>query len=109
MLKLGPELDWTPPVVRTSAQAHEGTPDLFEAIEAHRKHLESTGQLERRRRTRILREVEDMVSLRLRDRAATLLEAGDLEALADDLIARRVDPYAAADMLVDRVGTTEKP
>jgi GTPase len=109
MLKLGPELDWTPPVVRTSAQAHEGTPDLFEAIEAHRKHLESTGQLERRRRTRILREVEDMVSLRLRDRAATLLEAGDLEALADDLMARRVDPYAAADMLVDRVGTTEKP
>ncbi|HKX25148.1 MAG TPA: methylmalonyl Co-A mutase-associated GTPase MeaB, partial [Actinomycetota bacterium] len=58
MLKLGPELDWTPPVVRTSTQTHDGIDDLWEAIERHRKHLESTGELDRRRRRRILREVE---------------------------------------------------
>jgi LAO/AO transport system kinase len=107
MLRLGAELEWSPPVVRTSAQTHEGTADLYEAIESHRKHLESTGELERRRRTRILREVEDMVSLRLRARVADLLEAGALEAVADDLVARKVDPYAATDMLVERVGSGE--
>jgi GTPase len=109
MLKLGADLAWSPPVVRTSAQTHEGTSDLFEAIESHRKHLESTGELERRRRTRILREVEDMVSLRLRDRVANLLEAGALEAVADDLVERKIDPYAATDMLVERVASKETP
>src|SRR5919106_441652 len=103
MLKMGPELEWTPPVLRTSTQAHEGIDDLWEAIEAHRKHLESTGELERRRRSRILREVEGMASERLRDRAAELLERGALETLADDLVARRVDPYRAADILVERM------
>ncbi|HYZ11343.1 MAG TPA: methylmalonyl Co-A mutase-associated GTPase MeaB, partial [Actinomycetota bacterium] len=103
MLRMGPELDWTPPVVRTSTHAHEGIDDLWEAIEAHRKHLESTRELERRRRSRILREVEDMVSVRLRARAAELLERGALESVADDLVARRVDPYRAADILVERM------
>jgi LAO/AO transport system kinase len=103
MLKMGPELDWTPPVVRTSTQAHEGVDDLWEAIEGHWKHLESTGELERRRRSRLLHEVEDMVSVRLRARAAELLEQGALESVTDDLVARRVDPYRAADILLERM------
>ncbi len=100
MLKIGPELEWTPPVVRTSTVSDEGIDDLWEAIEAHHKHLESTGLLERRRRERLLHEVEEMASVRLRDRAAALLEEGALDALADDLVSRRVDPYRAADILV---------
>jgi LAO/AO transport system kinase len=109
MLKLGPDLEWTPPVVKTSTQAHQGIDDLWEAIERHRKHLESTGALERRRRGRILREVEDMVSVRLRHRAADLLERGALESLADDLDARRVDPYRATAILVEQVTEKERP
>jgi LAO/AO transport system kinase len=109
MLKLGPDLEWTPPVVKTSTQAHQGIDDLWEAIERHRKHLESTGALERRRRGRILREVEDMVSVRLRHRAADLLERGALESLADDLAARRVDPYRATAILVEQVTEKERP
>jgi LAO/AO transport system kinase len=108
MLHLGPELDWAPPVVKTSAAESEGIDDLWEAVEGHRKHLESTGELERRRRARLLHEVEEMVSVRLRDRLAARLEEGDLERLADDLVARRTDPYAAADILVGKV-TEESP
>jgi LAO/AO transport system kinase len=109
MLNLGPDLEWTPPVVRTSTQAHQGIEDLWEAIERHRKHLESTGELERRRRRRILREVEDMVSVRVRHRVADLLERGALESLGDDLTARRVDPYRATAMLVEQVTAKERP
>jgi LAO/AO transport system kinase len=105
MLKLGPELEWTPPVVKTSTQTHEGIDELWEAMEGHRKHLESTGELDRRRRRRILREVEDMVSVRLRQRVADLLERGALEDVADDLVARRIDPYGATAMLIERVST----
>ena len=103
MLKMGPDLPWTPPVVRTSTVNAEGVQDLWEAIEGHRKHLESSGELDRKRRERILREVEEMVSVRLRARAADLLETGALEALADDLVSRRVDPYRAADILIERL------
>ncbi len=103
MLRMGPDMEWTPPVVLTSTQSHEGVDDLWEAIDGHRKHLESTGGLEQRRRARILREVEDMVSVRLRARAAELLEAGALESVADDLVARRVDPYRATAILLERM------
>jgi LAO/AO transport system kinase len=77
---------------------------VWDAIEGHRKHLESTGEFERRRRDRVLREVEDMVSARLREDVASKFEEGSLEDLAGDLVARRTDPYRATDMLVARLG-----
>jgi LAO/AO transport system kinase len=104
MLHLGPELEWPPPVVKTSAQSHEGIDDLWDAIDSHRKHLESSGRLEERRRRRLLGEVEDMVAVRLRDRIDARLQEGDLEALADDLVSRRIDPYGAVDMLMEKLG-----
>jgi LAO/AO transport system kinase len=104
MLHLGPKLEWSPPVVKTAATADQGIDDLWDAIDGHRKHLESTGEFERRRGQRVLREVEDMVSARLRARVAGMFEEGALEELADDLVARTVDPYAATDILVARLG-----
>ncbi|HEX2030545.1 MAG TPA: methylmalonyl Co-A mutase-associated GTPase MeaB [Actinomycetota bacterium] len=103
MIRMGPELEWRPPVIRTSTVNGQGIDDLWEAVESHRKHLESTGTLERRRRQRLLREVEEIVSVRLRRRAAALLEEGALDELADDLAARRVDPYRATDILIERM------
>jgi LAO/AO transport system kinase len=108
MLRMGPGLEWVPPVLRTSTVNGEGFDEVWEAIESHRKHLEAGGELERKRRARLLREVEEMVSVRLRDRAASMLERGAMEELADDLVARRVDPYRAADILVGEVGREDK-
>jgi LAO/AO transport system kinase len=105
MIKMGTELDWTPPVVQTSATAGDGIDDLWEAIQAHRKHLEATGGLEAKRRERLAEELEDMVSLRLRRRVAELLE-GELANVADDVAERRLDPYEAASILLARVRGT---
>ena len=104
MLHLGPELEWAPPVVMVSATSGDGIDDVWDAVERHRKHLEGTGQLERKRRDRLLREVEEMVLARLRARMAATLEAGALEATAEALVARRVDPYRAVDMLLHTLG-----
>src|SRR5204862_947254 len=60
MLKMGAEAPWTPPVVQTSAATGDGIDDLWEAIDQHRKHLESTGRGEELRRARLLAEVEEM-------------------------------------------------
>ncbi len=102
MLGMGPSAEWTPPVVATSTVSGDGVEQLWEAIEGHRKHLEASGELEQRRRTRLLEEVEDMVGLRLRRNVAGILERNE-DGLADDLAARKVDPYRASEVLVSRL------
>lgn len=108
MLHMGPELEWTPPIVETTSTTGEGIDELWEAVEGHRKHLEASGQLEGKRRARILREVAEMVLARLRHRVAATLEAGALDEVGDDLVARRIDPYRATDILLERLSPTEE-
>ena len=100
MLHLGAARDWDPPVLSTSAIDHGGVESLWEAIEAHRAHLGASGALAERRRVRLLREVESLAAERFRVQVATALAADP--ALAGDLAERRIDPYGAAAMLVDR-------
>ena len=104
MLRMGPRTAWEPPIVKTSTVTGAGIDELWEAIEAHRKHLDESGELLDRRRRRILEEVEGMVAERLRARTAGLLDGQAESALADDLAAHRVDPYGAAEILLSRLG-----
>src|SRR4051812_19139003 len=86
MIKMGAEQEWSPPVVLTSTQDGGGVDELWDAIEAHRTHQESTGGIDAKRRQRIVDELERMVGLQLQSRAAQLVsESGLLE----DLAARR--------------------
>ena len=101
MIGMGPELDWTPPVVRTVAGTGEGVDELWGAVEDHGAYLEATGGLARDRRSRLVREVETLTAERLRDRVRALL--GSDVALALDLVERRADPYATAAILEERV------
>jgi LAO/AO transport system kinase len=101
MIHMGPERAWVPPVVRSTATGGEGIDELWAAIEEHRRHLERSGDLVTGRRARLLREVESIASEHLRDRIRALLEQD--RALSDDLAGRRVDPYRAAAILIERV------
>jgi putative protein kinase ArgK-like GTPase of G3E family len=56
MLQMSSGLDWTPPIVETVAQRAEGIAGLFDALLAHREHLEQAGALEQRRRARLAEE-----------------------------------------------------
>ena len=100
MIRMGSEQAWTPPVLTTSAVAGEGIAELWEAVEAHRQHLEATGALERGRRSRLLREVESLTAERLRGTIRELLDSD--VSLVDDLAERRIDPYRAAAILMER-------
>ena len=101
MVGMGPGDAWAPPVVATSATKEEGIDEMWDAVQAHRAHLEDRGRLRLKRRSRLLREVEDMVSQSLKGRAAQRLEAAP--DLVEDLYERRSDPYAAAAALVKKV------
>jgi hypothetical protein len=70
-------------------------------VEAHRAHLESSGELARGRRDRLLREVESLALEGLRGRARELLRQDG--SLVDDLVERRTDPYRTAAILEERI------
>jgi LAO/AO transport system kinase len=101
MLRLGPELPWRPPVVKTAAATGEGVAELWDRIAEHRAYLEASGELERGRRLRLVREVESLAVESLRARVRALLDA-DAE-LVDDVLERRTDPYRAAARVLERL------
>jgi LAO/AO transport system kinase len=92
---------WRPPIVKTVAQTGEGIADAVAAIARHRERLESTGELELRRRRRARDEVEAIAVTTLRHRFGDPHGHADLDALAADVSAGIMDPYTAADRLVD--------
>ena len=96
------ESQWTPEIVETVATKGEGIDELWAAIEKHRAWQEEHGTLEARRRRRVEREIRDIVAERFRRRVET--ECGDeLQRLTDEVVARRLDPYEAADRLVENL------
>ncbi|HJR26005.1 MAG TPA: methylmalonyl Co-A mutase-associated GTPase MeaB [Acidimicrobiales bacterium] len=90
---------WRPPVVTTTATTDAGTDELWGAIGAHRGHLESSGELEPRRRARIGDELARILAALLRERAIDSAGAR-LDELAAEVASRSVDPWTAAERLL---------
>ena len=93
--------EWRPPIVRTTATNGEGIADLWDAVGKHRRYLEEGGQLEERRARRVNDELRQIIVHRLEQRAFESLGSDALDRLRHDLAARRVDPYAAAEQILD--------
>jgi LAO/AO transport system kinase len=100
MTDLGAE-DWRPPIVACVAAKGEGIIDVWDAVLAHRAHLESTGGLEERRSARTLEELRTIVARSLERRAYELTSTGEFADLHAAVVARELDPYAAADQIIE--------
>lgn len=96
-----PGPSWRPPVVRAVAARGEGIDDVVTAIDAHRKWLVDHGELEQRRQARAAAEVEAIAVAQLRSRLADVRGGTALDQLAKRVATGEVDPYAAADDLID--------
>lgn len=96
------DAEWKPEVVQTVATKGEGIDDLWAAIEKHRAYQEDKGLLEARRHRRVEREIREIVAERLRQRVEA--EATDLLGeLTEQVTARQLDPYSAADKLIEHL------
>ena len=93
--------DWRPPIVKTVAARAEGVDEVVEALEKHRAWMEERGVLAERRRARAAHEVEAIAVTALRERIGDLSGDHRLDALADRIVAGELDPYRAADELVE--------
>ncbi|MEW2561424.1 methylmalonyl Co-A mutase-associated GTPase MeaB [Streptomyces griseorubiginosus] len=93
--------DWRPPIVKTVASRGEGVDEVVEALEKHRAWMEEHGVLVERRRARAAHEVEAIALTALRERIGDLRGDRRLDALAERIVAGLLDPYRAADELVN--------
>ncbi len=106
MLELSTLGAWEPPVVQTVGPTGEGVDELWEQIRAHRHHLSSSGELERRRHDRVETEFAEILHHSIEEKVAALRASPDSQVLLDRLARREIDPYAAVETLLGLVGDT---
>ena len=95
----GAPKEWKPPIIATSAAKHEGIDKLWEAVLAHRRHLESSGRDRELARQRLEDEAAEAAAEIARDRVRRAL--AEDPALAERLVADGT-PYGTAEEILDR-------
>jgi len=100
MLELSSRRSWQPPIVRTVATTGEGIDQLYDAVAAHKAHLEATGDADERRKARLREELRGLVGAEMLKRAAALCRGPRFEAIVDAVADRTRDPYSAAEELL---------
>ncbi|MEM0129334.1 MAG: methylmalonyl Co-A mutase-associated GTPase MeaB [Thermoplasmata archaeon] len=84
---------WPVPVVATSTATGTGIPELWDAVEAHERHLEQSGRRVEDERRRLMNEIRGL----LRDRFDHELDTDrSLPRLVEPVVQREIDPEAAA-------------
>jgi len=103
MLELSHRRAWRPPIVPTVAVDGTGIDELWTQIRAHRQHLESTGELARRRHDRLAAELRALVVEQLLSTGNGIASGPRFDALVDDVASHATDPYSAVDTLLASV------
>ncbi|AGM08936.1 methylmalonyl Co-A mutase-associated GTPase MeaB [Amycolatopsis keratiniphila] len=91
---------WRQPIVRTVASRGEGVEDVVQALDEHHDWLVRREELPRRRAARARDEVEAIAVQRLRAELVDLRSGDRLAELAELVVARKLDPFAAAEELI---------
>ena len=95
---------WEPLVVKTIALENAGTNLLMEAIDKHRVFLRQSGKLGKNRREKTRQEtlglLRDEISRNVLEK---VLGNGRFDALIDDIVAHKKDPYTSVQEIVDGI------
>ena len=101
MLSLRSGSEWRPPVIRTIATEGAGAAELWAAIQQHGEWSRSRGEFERRRAVRREQELRRIVNSLMAARVEELASGDAWRKASDDIAAHRLDPWAAANSLLD--------
>jgi len=94
---------WQVQVFKTVAASGGGILEVIAEIERHRAWLLENGRLAARERLRMARSVEQIVQAELLRRLRAALPADSLAGLVEEVAARTLDPYAAAERILSRI------
>lgn len=95
---------WRPPIVPVIAIEGKGVDELWSTVQRHRAFIEASGELQRRREFRLREELREIVARRLELRAREILSGERWAELQTEVTRRTVDPWSAADEMLDTVG-----
>jgi LAO/AO transport system kinase len=105
MLSLGAHDSERPAIVKTVATSDQGVAELLAAVEEFRTRAGASGLLARKQRAHLRQQFEETLRARLlaevRERA---LSAEQTERVVDRMAAHSVDPFTAAEEVLQRVG-----
>ena len=93
--------DWRPPILKTEATTGAGVPEVIAAVDRFRAHSEA--ERASRRRSRQEHRLRDLLSHRFLQLAEREVAPREFQRLVDGIAARRIDPYSAANELINRV------
>jgi len=94
-----------PAVVKTVATRDEGIAELLEAVEAFHRRAGDSGALAKKRRAQMRRQLEDAVRQRVMGHVfRRVVPPEELERTLERLAERAIDPFTAADGIVERMG-----
>lgn len=96
-----PDGGWLPPITKTVAVRGEGVEVLREWVERHAAYLRETGQLARRETTRAAATLDHILRDRLLAALLARLPDGRFGDFAAAIARREVDPYTAAEQLLN--------
>ena len=95
--------DWRPPVIQTVASSGEGIDEVMAALDEHRDWLGVSGALRAGRVRRAAAEIAAITLSILRSRIEDPRKSTALDDVAGQVVDGTIDPYAAADVLVEAV------
>jgi LAO/AO transport system kinase len=101
------DVDWEIPVLSTEAQNDVGTAELLAEIRRHRDALEAAGALAARRRERRRAELSRLLVEAFTARVEARLRSGELARTFDEVAEGVLDPYSAAETILERVISLE--
>jgi LAO/AO transport system kinase len=99
--------DWRPPVLKTVASDGTGIDQLWNAIERFRARPDQSRAARQRRRVEVrLRQLMTTAYLRHVER---VVPREEIERIIDRMVARELDPYAAAESVLRATVAAEAP
>ena len=95
-----PHEAWRPPIIPTIGTTGQGVAEIWDAVLQHRSAAEESGELARRRTFRLREEFREIIAQRLGRRAREICTGDRWDELTDEVVARSVDPWTAADEML---------
>lgn len=101
MVGLNPhdEKSWMIPVHKTEAHRDGGISELLSSIEGHQNYLTQSGARNDKARDFLKSEIAEILTERLSQTLLHAFETSSGKELLEQLLERKIDPYAAADLI----------
>jgi LAO/AO transport system kinase len=92
---------WIPPIQKTIANDGSGIPELAESISRHAEYLASSGDRERRERSRLETELEALIQDTLAEQFRSNLPEEEYNRVLAQIVERKLSPWEAVNVLMN--------